>query len=437
MRAWLVLFVVGICSGVPAEQGAGESYPVLDYPEEVPGLFEGDIELQPGENPTLKNVVGSHSRIWPNGVIPYDIQSSYPNTVKNTFHAAMDEIETRTKVNGKTCIHFQPRKGESAYMHFATGSGCHTPVGYTHRMCQVTIGHGCERQGTIMHEILHGLGFYHEQSRHDRDQYVTIHLDNVQAGHEGNFKKYEIPYIDELGQPYDYGSIMHYGMYAFAKDRSKPTIEPKKAGVTIGQRVRLSDIDVKEIQILYGCINRPSTHGGSGGFVTSAPIPTAAPPAGSDVCTFEKDFCSWTQSHNDQTDWRRHHGGTPTSLTGPATDPHGAAAANYIYVEASGHSNQAAKLDSKSYPGGDYCLEFYYHMYGSNMGTLYLNAVSGTHTYHLHTWSGDHGNSWHHYRVHINMHTTGSFKFEFEGRIGGSYRSDIALDDITVHPGRC
>lgn len=82
-----------------------------------------------------------------------------------------------------------------------------------------------------------------------------------------------------LGQPYDYGSIMHYSAYAFAIDRSKMTIEPKQRGVTIGQRVSLSPTDVKEIQLLYDCIpNTGST--GAPGFVTAAPTTTPKPPSG-------------------------------------------------------------------------------------------------------------------------------------------------------------
>lgn len=81
------------------------------------------------------------------------------------------------------------------------------------------------------------------------------------AGRESNFKKYSSAQVDLLNMPYDYGSVLHYSAYAFAKDRHKMTIEPKQAGVTIGQRVRLSDLDAKKVQILYGCVPRPSSPG--------------------------------------------------------------------------------------------------------------------------------------------------------------------------------
>ncbi|XP_060600150.1 zinc metalloproteinase nas-13-like [Ruditapes philippinarum] len=422
-----------VAEPVPEAVYGEEAY---DNPEENSGLFEGDIDLLPGENPMHRNAIADRRRRWANGIVPYEIQSSYPETVKNIFHQAMNEIETRTKVNGKTCIHFKPHAGEKGFVKFVTGTGCHTPVGYIGRQSSVTIGHGCERKGTVMHELLHALGFWHEQSRTDRDNYVTIDFSNIQKGHEGNFNKYPVGYIDMLGQPYDYGSIMHYSAYAFAIDRSRKTITPKQSGVTIGQRVRLSDTDVKEIQLLYDCIQ--STSGSQvTGFVTAPPITTARPPTGSDVCTFQHNFCHWTEPHSDQNKWVRHKGTTPSSHTGPTNDAHGSSTGYYIYVEASGHKSQVSKIDSKLFAGGDYCVDFYYNMYGSDMGYLRLNVIAGTHMYHLKQWSGNHGDHWVHQKMNAHIHTSGTFKFEFEAHTGNSYHSDIALDDIIIHPGNC
>lgn len=46
----------------------------------------------------------------------------------------------------------------------------------------VSIGSNCDALAIVEHEILHALGFYHEQSRYDRDTYVTIQLGNIQTG---------------------------------------------------------------------------------------------------------------------------------------------------------------------------------------------------------------------------------------------------------------
>ena len=49
-------------------------------------------------------------------------------------------------------------------------------------MQDISIGSGCESLGVAAHEILHALGFFHEQSRIDRDNYVTVNFENVQGG---------------------------------------------------------------------------------------------------------------------------------------------------------------------------------------------------------------------------------------------------------------
>jgi hypothetical protein len=60
--------------------------------------------------------------------------------------------------------------------------------------------------------------------------------------------------------PYDYGSVMHYGPTSFAINSNIPTITPSQnSSAFIGQRVRLSPIDILEIQRYYGCVETPTS----------------------------------------------------------------------------------------------------------------------------------------------------------------------------------
>ena len=59
---------------------------------------------------------------------------------------------------------------------------CSSYIGMIEGAQRLSLTDGCFRHGTIMHEFLHALGFHHEHKRADRDDYVTIHWDNIEPG---------------------------------------------------------------------------------------------------------------------------------------------------------------------------------------------------------------------------------------------------------------
>ena len=119
-----------------------------------------------------------------------------------------------------------------------------------------------EIRGNIIHELAHLLGFYHEHTRIDRDEYIEIIWENIIPNHLNDFEKLNPDVYDSLGVGYDLGSIMHYQLNAFSINDSLPTIRVKEGvnytGV-VGQRNGLSLLDIKQMEYLYQCGAEAST----------------------------------------------------------------------------------------------------------------------------------------------------------------------------------
>ncbi|XP_054774841.2 blastula protease 10-like [Lytechinus pictus] len=237
-------------------------------------LFEGDIKLTEEQREYINNarIGGAETRtkrkaairlynIWETKQVPYFISSGI-NEIKRT---RIEEVIAY--MQEETCIQFNelgdPGQHFGSYLNFISDSGCYSYIGrLSGQVNTVSIGDGCETFGIVFHEVCHALSFFHEQSRPDRDDYVTIIWDNIQSGSENNFNMYDTSLINTYGIPYDTESIMHYSSTAFSIDPNyldkhdrRPTIvtvDPLEMPY-LGNRVGPTHSDLKLLNLVYSC----------------------------------------------------------------------------------------------------------------------------------------------------------------------------------------
>ncbi|XP_028292412.1 high choriolytic enzyme 1-like isoform X1 [Gouania willdenowi] len=188
--------------------------------------------------------------LWPKSVdgfvyVPYLLSPLYDDMDRITIETGMQDIATGT------CVKFIPRTHEASFLDIQPRYGCWSFLGQTGGSQTLSLQTpGCMWSGVASHEFMHALGFVHEQSRSDRDHYVTIVWKNVMRDYMHNFRK---QVTNNLNSPYDYNSVMHYGRYAFSEDGG-PTIIPKPDPyIPIGQRDGPSALDLHKINVLYNC----------------------------------------------------------------------------------------------------------------------------------------------------------------------------------------
>ncbi|CAF3218594.1 unnamed protein product [Rotaria socialis] len=241
-----------------------DAFPVLfsknQQSEEMANRFEDDMIFP---YPITRGAAARASyQRWIDGTVPYLMTPSILADHSALIVDTMRLMENLTRVNDTDCIKFRPRtESDSKYIIIQNSTGCSATVGagngyqvthYLNLMHAESLT--CMISGVIQHELLHILGFFHEQSRPDRDSYVSIQWSNIQSNMKPNFEKYTETEIDTLQTPYDYGSIMHYSPNAFTNNGLRTIIPTKDPFASIGQRIVMSPIDILEVQRYYSCV---------------------------------------------------------------------------------------------------------------------------------------------------------------------------------------
>ena len=156
---------------------------------------------------------------------------------------------------------------------------------------------------------------------------------------------------------------------------------------------------------------------------------------------FESGTGAWIQNASDDFDWTNQTGGTTSGGTGPSGANGGS---YYMYTETSSPrtTGDIAILESPCFDltsAFSANFSFYYHMYGSTMGTLYveLSTDNGA-TWPNLLWSQtgevqtSNGAAWLQVPIDLTSYVGNTVMIRFRGERGTSYNSDMAIDDISL-----
>ena len=240
--------------------------------------MEGDILVRDGVPfGRAKPSAAFSYNSWFNGVVAYEFDANATQGFRDTALMAMQQWQA---VGYGTNVRFVPRTLEPSYLHIQRSVVNNAMIGYNFGVNVVNIV-STTSVFTIAHEFGHALGLYHEQSRLDRNTYVTVNYGNVCQdccrNTSGNpvscNSNFDLLPIDSWG-PYDFDSVMHYDQCAFSIGTNCPADGMQtlvcNPGYTefqavMGQTTHLSVLDRLSMSFLYALSDWRFVRSGFGG----------------------------------------------------------------------------------------------------------------------------------------------------------------------------
>ncbi|MCI0389937.1 MAG: M12 family metallopeptidase [Acidobacteria bacterium] len=237
-------------------------------------IIEGDILVSPAVYQELVTAANSPqiapikqpTKFWPNGVVPYEFDDNVFTGNQRAMREAMKEIEAESNVR---FIHCDNNNCSGNYLHIQFSNKNSSAVGMQGGEQKVNIENwGAEF--TMVHELMHALGFWHTFNRADRDTYIRPICENFKDGgcNSENYRDhFRIESSVKAYGDYDFDSVMHYKQCDFSANDNCPAVsaEYPDGGITIqvrepyniewqtkiGQRNHLSNQDILGLSFLY------------------------------------------------------------------------------------------------------------------------------------------------------------------------------------------
>jgi hypothetical protein len=204
--------------------------------------------------PVISGTIGP---FWPESIIPYKFfASDFDSALKAKIESYLNQFSISLQVEQRKCIEFVKRENESDYILFMDNGDCSSEIGFVNGVNRISLNKKCISSRNIIHQLMHRLGFDHEHSRPDRDDFIDIHIHNTT---EANDNRNKMNYIinpnlskETIEQsPYDYHSILHSSsenVIVSSKIESFATADNFNT-----ERNQMSPIDILQIQTSYSC----------------------------------------------------------------------------------------------------------------------------------------------------------------------------------------
>lgn len=206
----------------------------------------GDVLLGKPIEPTKTGYapVNDAPNAWPSNIIAYYFREELPNR--------QAVIQAITYFNQNTPVEFvENSQAEDALVFERAREHCYSYLGRIGGHQPIRLSPKCGLN-EILHELMHALGFIHEQSRTDRDDFIAINWSNILPEFHNQFFLAPDALMQPLvGTEFDYRSIMLYRPDAFAIDAKRGTMQSRTRELINPSQSGLSTRDLARVRALF------------------------------------------------------------------------------------------------------------------------------------------------------------------------------------------